>query len=120
MTDEQWELLWQHYLLDNPQILEEAKRQQDKEEFERENPNEEYVERDKHGYDKDALLPQEDHEEFKDPDFDAEWDAEDEESNSDIIDENPPENDFETLEGKDYNDSKVDTNFDDPDEWKEV
>jgi len=53
-------------------------------------------------------LPIQDFESYKDPDFDDEWNAEDEEDDSDIVGENPSES------------SSEDFNFDDPDDWEEV
>lgn len=119
LTEEQLDLMWEHYLLDNPP--QEPKGTQDSEY--------DTAEAEADGYetpegeeivDKEHRLPLANQEHFEDPDFNAEWDAEDEEDNTDIVGENSPEEDFQTIGDESMVDSNVPMDLDNEDEWKEV
>lgn len=85
LTEEQLDLMYQHYLIDSKP----SKRRNA-------------------GYDPDYDKEESKLERYEDPDFDAAWDATDEEDNSDIVPQNVPEVLPEGFIGADS------------DEWKEV
>lgn len=110
--------MWEHFLIDNPKAQPQGTRDEDYDEAEAstegyETPSGEIK-------DKEHRLPLTDKESFADPDFDAEWDTEDEEDNSDIVGENSAEEDFQTIGDESVVDSNIPMDFDDDDEWKEV
>jgi hypothetical protein len=97
--------MWEHYLLDNPPANQPTYHDPD--------------------YDKEAgedgRLPLADHEHFEDPDFDAVWNVtDDEELDSGIIGENPSEEGFERIGDEEIEDTEVDIDLDNEDEWEEV
>lgn len=104
--------MWEHYMIDNPPPPKPSATDED---YEKEA---ELVE----GYDaeeakEEGRLPMADEEHFEDPDFDAEWDAEDEEDDSDIIGENPSEKDFQSVAEGANGATEVPSDLDDEDEW---
>lgn len=59
-------------------------------------------------------------EHFEDPDFASEWDAvEEEDSDSQLVEENSSESEFETLGDEDIDGTDLPMK-DDSDDWKEV
>ena len=115
LTDEQKDLMYEHYLIDNP-----AKESDTKDE-DYDNAQTD-AENEAKGVSKDTdylPFPEEGTERFADPDFDSEWDTDEEDSDSDSVEENSSESDFEAL----GEENGEDTDFpkeDDSDEWEKV
>jgi hypothetical protein len=98
--------MWEHYLLDHPPANQPAYQDPD---YDKEEAGE------------DGRLPLADHEHFEDPDFDAVWNAsDDEELDSGIIGEKPSEEGFETIGDESMEDMKPDIDIDNENEWEEV
>lgn len=114
LTQEQLDLMMEHFLLDNPpKVSAYTDADYDKEEDKVE------------GYDgqkakEEGRLPIQDHESYNDPDFDAEWNTQDEVSNSDIVGEKSSEDNFEILGETPDDDIKKGIDLNKADEWEEV
>lgn len=122
MTEEQIDLMYEHYLLDRaPRDNADGKLRDpdyDKEEVN----NEVYPE----GYSAEQAkaegrLPLQDYEHFEDPNFEEEWNRIEEEELSDInnVGENLPNGQFEEVEGDEFVNMSSDIQMD-GDEWEEV
>jgi hypothetical protein len=111
--------MWEHFLIDNPPPTPQGTRDEDYDKDEANTDGYEVPEGEEI-VDKEHRLPLADQEHFEDHDFDAEWNAEDEEDDSDIVGENSSEEDFQTIGNEDMVDKNVPMNLDDEDEWKEV
>jgi hypothetical protein len=118
LTEEQLDLMWEHYLIDNPPP--EPQGIQDTEYDKAEADTDGYEVPDEEIQDKEHRLPLANEEHFEDPDFDAEWNAEDEEDDSDIVGENSSEEDFQSVGDEEMVDTGVSIDFGNDDEWKEV
>jgi hypothetical protein len=114
LTQEQIDLIYEHYIIDNPP----KKSAYTDADYEKEEAkNAEYNAQQSKD---EGRLPLQDHERFDDPDFDAEWDAEDEISPSDNVGENQPEQEFEMLGEGSNNDIKKGIDLHKTNEWEEV
>lgn len=104
LTEEQLELMHQHFLLDNPSRQPDNKgRDSEYDNYEKETPTGEPAE--------EGRLPIKDFESYSDPDFEKAWEEMDEEQDTTSIDENASENEFLDLDsggGLDENES-IDT-----------
>lgn len=108
--------MWEHYLLDNPPANPQGTQDPD---YDREESNTDgYEAPDEDIPDKEHRLPLADKEEFSDPDFDEEWNAEDEEEDSDIIGENQSGQDFQRVEEGEESNMNAPMDSDDEEEWE--
>ncbi len=115
LTEEQLDLLFIHYQRLNPPPEEKEDNKARDEDYDAEDAKSEAHESSDN---ESGRLPIQDFEHYEDPDFDAEWNSEDEEEyDSDIIDENPPLDDFEEVGEAETIDTKSDMIKDD---WEEV
>lgn len=102
LTEEQKDLMYEHFIIDNPTTKEQPDNSQDRDDYEEALNDADKEAWEEHGvandYSDTLPLPDPgDSESFADPDFDAEWNAQDEESDSEEVSENESEDGFDPL-----------------------